>query len=52
MKVFFQELLFYGVNTLFYFISIWLMVHLSQTYGADGKGAAIMSAVSFQMLSP
>lgn len=39
------ELLFYGINTLFYFISIWLMVHLSASWGTDGRGAAIMSAV-------
>ncbi|CAI4222633.1 unnamed protein product [Auanema sp. JU1783] len=39
------ELLFYGVNTLFYFISIWLMVHLSASWGTDGRGAAIMSAI-------
>ncbi|GMT11247.1 hypothetical protein PFISCL1PPCAC_2544 [Pristionchus fissidentatus] len=39
------ELLFYGVNTLFYFISIWLMVHLSASWGVDGKGSAIMGAV-------
>ncbi|VDK44245.1 unnamed protein product, partial [Cylicostephanus goldi] len=30
------ELLFYGINTLFYFISIWLMVHLSASWGTDG----------------
>ncbi|CAD6195889.1 unnamed protein product [Caenorhabditis auriculariae] len=39
------ELLFYGVNTVLYFISIWLMVHLSASWGTDGRGAAIMSAV-------
>uniref|UniRef100_A0A0K0CTX7 MARVEL domain-containing protein n=1 Tax=Angiostrongylus cantonensis TaxID=6313 RepID=A0A0K0CTX7_ANGCA len=39
------ELIFYGINTLFYFISIWLMVHLSASWGTDGRGAAIMTAV-------
>lgn len=39
------ELLFYGVNCVFYFISIWLMVHLSASWGTDGRGAAIMSAI-------
>uniref|UniRef100_A0A1I7UBR5 MARVEL domain-containing protein n=1 Tax=Caenorhabditis tropicalis TaxID=1561998 RepID=A0A1I7UBR5_9PELO len=39
------ELIFYGVNTLLYFISIWLMVHLSASWGTDGRGAAIMTAV-------
>ena len=46
-----QELLFYGINTLFYFISIWLMVHLSASWGTDGRGAAIMSAVGVYSLS-
>ncbi|RCN37462.1 synaptophysin / synaptoporin [Ancylostoma caninum] len=40
-----QELIFYGINTLFYFISIWLMVHLSASWGTDGRGAAIMTAI-------
>ncbi|EPB69786.1 synaptophysin / synaptoporin [Ancylostoma ceylanicum] len=40
------ELIFYGINTLFYFISIWLMVHLSASWGTDGRGAAIMTAVN------
>ncbi|XGW03675.1 hypothetical protein V3C99_015110 [Haemonchus contortus] len=39
------ELIFYGINTLFYFISIWLMVHLSASWGTDGRGAAIMTAI-------
>lgn len=39
------ELLFYGVNTVLYFISIWLMVHLSASWGTDGRGAAVMTAV-------
>uniref|UniRef100_A0A1I7XLX9 MARVEL domain-containing protein n=1 Tax=Heterorhabditis bacteriophora TaxID=37862 RepID=A0A1I7XLX9_HETBA len=39
------ELLFYGLNTIFYFISIWLMVHLSASWGTDGRGAAIMTAI-------
>jgi hypothetical protein len=39
------ELLFYGTNTLFYFIGIWLMVHLSASWTAEGRGAAIMDAI-------
>ncbi|CAO4380512.1 hypothetical protein L5515_008709 [Caenorhabditis briggsae] len=39
------ELLFYGINTVLNFISIWLMVHLSASWGTDGRGAAIMTAV-------
>ncbi|KAF1750463.1 hypothetical protein GCK72_017013 [Caenorhabditis remanei] len=39
------ELLFYGLNSLLYFISIWLMVHLSASWGTDGRGAAIMTAI-------
>jgi len=41
----FLELLFYGINTLFYFIAIFLMVHLSLSWGTDGRGAAIMCAI-------
>uniref|UniRef100_A0A915EDV1 MARVEL domain-containing protein n=1 Tax=Ditylenchus dipsaci TaxID=166011 RepID=A0A915EDV1_9BILA len=39
------ELLFYGTNTIFYFIGIWLMVHLSASWTAEGRGAAIMDAI-------
>jgi hypothetical protein len=39
------ELLFYGINTLFYFIAIWLMVQLSASWNADGRGAAILAAI-------
>jgi len=39
------ELLFYGINCFFYFIALWLMVHLSASWTADGRGAAIMAAV-------
>ncbi|KAI1720459.1 hypothetical protein DdX_04689 [Ditylenchus destructor] len=39
------ELLFYGLNALFYFIGIWLMVHLSASWTAEGRGAAIMDAI-------
>lgn len=40
------ELLFYGINTLFFFIAVFLMIHVSASWTADGKGAAIMCAVS------
>lgn len=46
-----QELLFYGINTLFYFIAIFLMVHLSLSWGTDGRGAAIMAAVGDNLKS-
>ncbi|CAJ0582894.1 unnamed protein product, partial [Mesorhabditis spiculigera] len=39
------ELIFYALNTLFYFISIWLMIHLSAAWGTDGRGAAVMTAI-------
>ncbi|CAJ0950831.1 unnamed protein product, partial [Mesorhabditis belari] len=39
------ELIFYGINTVLYFIAIWLMVHLSIGFGMDGRGAAILCAV-------
>uniref|UniRef100_A0AAF5CRD0 MARVEL domain-containing protein n=1 Tax=Strongyloides stercoralis TaxID=6248 RepID=A0AAF5CRD0_STRER len=39
------ELLFYGIHTLFYFIAIWLMIHLSAAWTSEGRGAAIMSSV-------
>uniref|UniRef100_A0A0N5CDJ2 MARVEL domain-containing protein n=1 Tax=Strongyloides papillosus TaxID=174720 RepID=A0A0N5CDJ2_STREA len=39
------ELLFYGLHTLFYFIAIWLMIHLSAAWTSEGRGAAIMSSV-------
>lgn len=39
------ELVFYGLNTLFFFISIWLMVHLAASWTAEGRGAAIMGAI-------
>uniref|UniRef100_A0A0N4ZY94 MARVEL domain-containing protein n=1 Tax=Parastrongyloides trichosuri TaxID=131310 RepID=A0A0N4ZY94_PARTI len=39
------ELLFYGIHTLFYFIAIWLMIHLSAAWSSEGRGAAIMSSV-------
>jgi len=39
------ELLFYGINAFFFFISVWLMVHLAASWTADGRGAAIMDAV-------
>ncbi|CAD5226444.1 unnamed protein product [Bursaphelenchus okinawaensis] len=40
-----MELVFYAVNTVAYFISVWLMVHLSASWRADGRGAAIMGAI-------
>uniref|UniRef100_A0A1I7S6N6 MARVEL domain-containing protein n=1 Tax=Bursaphelenchus xylophilus TaxID=6326 RepID=A0A1I7S6N6_BURXY len=40
-----MELIFYAVNTVAYFISVWLMVHLSASWRADGRGAAIMGAI-------
>lgn len=42
------ELLFYGVNTFFFFIAVWLMVHLAASFTAHGRGAAIMSAVTYR----
>ncbi|MFH4979288.1 hypothetical protein AB6A40_005997 [Gnathostoma spinigerum] len=39
------ELIFYGINTLLYFISIWLMVQLSATWISHGRGAAIFAAI-------
>uniref|UniRef100_A0AC35UHI9 MARVEL domain-containing protein n=1 Tax=Rhabditophanes sp. KR3021 TaxID=114890 RepID=A0AC35UHI9_9BILA len=38
------ELLFYGLNSLFFFIAVWLMVHLSASF-SEAKSAAIMSSV-------
>ena len=40
------ELLFYGINTLFFFIAVFLMIHVSASWTADGRGAAVMCAVS------
>lgn len=40
------ELIFYGINACLYFVAIFLMVHLSASWTADGRGAAIMAAVS------
>uniref|UniRef100_A0A914C122 MARVEL domain-containing protein n=1 Tax=Acrobeloides nanus TaxID=290746 RepID=A0A914C122_9BILA len=37
------ELLFYGLNTLLYFIAIWLMIFAG--LASDGRGAAIMAAI-------
>jgi hypothetical protein len=42
--------MFYGLNTLFFFIGIWLMVHLAASWTAEGRGAAIMSAVGITFL--
>ncbi|KAI6219038.1 Synaptophysin / synaptoporin [Aphelenchoides fujianensis] len=39
------ELMFYGFNTGAYFIAVWLMVHLSASWNADGRGAAVMCAI-------
>ncbi|KAI6213907.1 Synaptophysin / synaptoporin [Aphelenchoides besseyi] len=39
------ELMFYGFNTMAYFIAVWLMVHLSASWNADGRGAAVMCAI-------
>lgn len=39
------ELLFYGINTLFFFIAVFLMIHVSASWTADGRGAAVMCAV-------
>ena len=41
------ELLFYGINTLFFFIGVFLMIHVSASWTADGRGAAVMCAVGF-----
>uniref|UniRef100_A0A0N5AW26 MARVEL domain-containing protein n=1 Tax=Syphacia muris TaxID=451379 RepID=A0A0N5AW26_9BILA len=39
------ELLYYGISTLFFFIAIWLMVHLSASWITYGRGSAIIDAV-------
>uniref|UniRef100_A0A7E4V2W1 MARVEL domain-containing protein n=1 Tax=Panagrellus redivivus TaxID=6233 RepID=A0A7E4V2W1_PANRE len=39
------ELLFYGVNTVFYFIAVFLMIHVSASWTAEGRGAAVMGAI-------
>jgi hypothetical protein len=39
------ELLFYGINTLFFFIAVFLMIHVSASWTADGRGAAVMCAI-------
>ncbi|KAI6189546.1 Synaptophysin / synaptoporin [Aphelenchoides bicaudatus] len=39
------ELMFYGFNTVAYFIAVWLMVHLSASWTAEGRGAAVMCAI-------
>ncbi|TKR86901.1 hypothetical protein L596_011400 [Steinernema carpocapsae] len=39
------ELLFYGINTLFFFIGIWLMIHLSASWTTEGRGAAVFNAI-------
>uniref|UniRef100_A0AC34R434 MARVEL domain-containing protein n=1 Tax=Panagrolaimus sp. JU765 TaxID=591449 RepID=A0AC34R434_9BILA len=39
------ELLFYGINTLFFFIAVFLMIHVSASWTADGRGAAVMGAI-------
>lgn len=39
------ELLFYGLNTLLFFIAIWLMVHLSASWISYGRGSAIIDAI-------
>ncbi|KAI3422213.1 hypothetical protein GPALN_012744 [Globodera pallida] len=39
------ELFFYGINTLFFFIGIWLMVHLAASWTAEGRGAAILGSI-------
>lgn len=38
--------MFYGFNVGAYFIAVWLMVHLSASWTAEGRGAAVMCAVS------
>ena len=43
-----KELLFYGVNAFFFFISVWLMVHLAASWAAEGRGAAIMDTVKMR----
>uniref|UniRef100_A0A1I8AWC9 MARVEL domain-containing protein n=1 Tax=Steinernema glaseri TaxID=37863 RepID=A0A1I8AWC9_9BILA len=39
------ELLFYGINTLFFFIGIWLMIHLSAGWNVQSRGAAVFNAI-------
>nr|CAD2195314.1 unnamed protein product [Meloidogyne enterolobii] len=39
------ELIFYGLNTLLFFIAIWLMIHLAWGSLSDSRGAAIMGAI-------
>jgi hypothetical protein len=39
------ELLFYGINTVFFFIAVFLMIHVSASWTADGRGAAVMCAI-------
>ncbi len=40
-----QELIFYGINAMLFFVAIWLMVQLSASYISDSRGAAIITAV-------
>uniref|UniRef100_A0A915PY00 MARVEL domain-containing protein n=1 Tax=Setaria digitata TaxID=48799 RepID=A0A915PY00_9BILA len=39
------ELIFYGISTLLFFIAIWLMVHLSASWIAYGRGSAVIDAI-------